>query len=126
MADVLLFHHSCGLTSGVLAFAAVLSGAGHTPDRFDGATFDDIEAGVAHAQHLDIRGRAVRIADELDPGLVYAGFSLGVVPAQMLAGAELLLHPGDRHLFADSSLPSYDADAAAPLTGRVLAFLAAR
>ena len=81
---------------------------------------------MAHAQHLDIRGRAVRIADDLDPGLVYAGFSLGVVPAQMLAGAELLLHPGDRHLFADSSRPSYDADAAALLTGRVLAFLAAR
>ena len=27
--------------------------------------------------------------------------------------AELFLYPGDRHLFADSSLPSYDADATA-------------
>ena len=29
---------------------------------------------------------------------------------------ELFLYPGDQHLFADSSLPSYDADAAALLT----------
>ncbi|WHO75196.1 dienelactone hydrolase family protein [Rhizobium sp. BT03] len=37
--------------------------------------------------------------------------------------AELFLYPGDQHYFADSSLPSYDADAAALLTSRVLAFL---
>ncbi len=37
--------------------------------------------------------------------------------------AELFLYPGDQHYFADSSLPSYDADATALLTGRVLAFL---
>ena len=29
---------------------------------------------------------------------------------------ELFLYPGDQHYFADSSLPSYDPDAAAPLT----------
>ncbi len=40
--------------------------------------------------------------------------------------AELFLYPGDRHLFADSSLPSYDAAATALLLSRVLAFLAAR
>jgi dienelactone hydrolase len=39
---------------------------------------------------------------------------------------ELFLYPGDQHYFADRSLPSYDADAAALLTRRVLAFLAAR
>ena len=38
--------------------------------------------------------------------------------------AELFLYPGDQHYFADSSLPSYDADSAALLTKRVLAFLA--
>ena len=38
--------------------------------------------------------------------------------------AELFLYPGDEHLFADSSLPSYDAAAATLLTERVLAFLA--
>jgi dienelactone hydrolase len=38
-------------------------------------------------------------------------------------GAELFLYPGDQHLFADRSLPSYDADATALLTSRVLEFL---
>ena len=37
--------------------------------------------------------------------------------------AELFLYPGAEHLFADSSLPAYDAAAAALLTERVLAFL---
>jgi dienelactone hydrolase len=37
--------------------------------------------------------------------------------------AELFLYPGKEHLFADSSLPAYDAAAAALLTARVLAFL---
>jgi dienelactone hydrolase len=37
--------------------------------------------------------------------------------------AELFLYPGQQHLFADSSLPSYDPDAAALLTQRVLDFL---
>ena len=36
---------------------------------------------------------------------------------------ELFLYPGEEHLFADSSLPAYDAAAAALLTERVLAFL---
>jgi len=40
--------------------------------------------------------------------------------------AELFLYPGDQHLFADSSLPSYDAEAAGLLRERVLAFLAPR
>lgn len=43
---------------------------------------------------------------------------------EKVAGAELFLYPGDQHYFADSSLPSYDADATALLTRRVLAFLA--
>ena len=37
--------------------------------------------------------------------------------------AELFLYPGEEHLFADSSLPAYDAAAARLLTERVLAFL---
>ena len=37
--------------------------------------------------------------------------------------AELFLYPGDQHYFADSSLPSYDANATALLTKRVLEFL---
>lgn len=37
--------------------------------------------------------------------------------------AELFLYPGDRHLFADSSLGDFDPEAAALLEERVLAFL---
>ena len=43
--------------------------------------------------------------------------------AQAMDGAELFLYPGDRHLFADSSLPDYDEAAAQLLTRRVLEFL---
>jgi dienelactone hydrolase len=41
-------------------------------------------------------------------------------------GAELYLYPGDQHYFADSSLPSYDPEATALLTERVLEFLRTR
>jgi dienelactone hydrolase len=37
--------------------------------------------------------------------------------------AELFVYPGDGHLFADSSLPSYDADAAALVVQRSRDFL---
>ena len=188
MAEVLLFHHALGLTSGVVAFADTLRSAGHTvhtPDLFEGATFATIEDGVAHAEEIgfeDVIDRGVRSADDLPTGLVYAGFSLGVLPAQKLAqtrpgaagallfyscvppsefgewpdgvpvqihgmdadpifvgegdidaarslvasvdDAHLFLYPGDQHYFADSTLPSYDAQATALLTERVLDFLA--
>jgi dienelactone hydrolase len=39
------------------------------------------------------------------------------------ADAELFLYPGDRHLFTDSSLPSYNKHAATQATDRVLGFL---
>jgi dienelactone hydrolase len=39
---------------------------------------------------------------------------------------KLFLYPGDQHYFADSSLPSYDPEATALLTLRVLEFLSAR
>jgi dienelactone hydrolase len=186
MAEVLLFHHAQGLTKGVLAFADDLRAAGHvvhTPDLYDGNTFADLDDGVQYAREVGFdtileRGRAA--ADGMPDGLVYAGFSLGVMPAQLLAEtrsgakgalffsaalpasefadawppavplqihmmdrdewadedlpaarelaetvdvAELFLYSGDGHLFADRSLPDYDADAAALLGERVLAFL---
>ena len=37
--------------------------------------------------------------------------------------AELFLYPGKVHLFADSSLPSYDAAAAEQMVERILTFL---
>lgn len=43
-----------------------------------------------------------------------------------VADAELFLYPGDQHYFADSTLSSYDAAAAALLRQRTLDFLAAR
>ena len=191
MADVLLFHHAQGQTKGFLAFADELRRAGHgvhTPDLYEGATFDSLEEGLANVEAIGfetIVERGVRAAEQLPAELVYAGFSLGVVPAQMLAQnrpgargalllhsclptsafgegwpagvpvqihamdqdpffveegdveaaralveeaeqAELFLYPGGQHLFADSSLPSFDAEAAELLTRRVVDFLAQR
>jgi dienelactone hydrolase len=188
MAEVVLFHHAQGLTPGVAAFADELRRARHTvhaPDLYDGRTFATLEEGLAYAEEIgfdEVTERGIQVADALPAELVYAGFSLGLGPAQRLAqtrpgarGAllfyaclpvsefgpswpagvpvqihamesdpefdngwdlpaaralveeaedgELFLYPGDQHLFADSSLPSYDADAAALLGQRVLGFL---
>ena len=188
MSEILLFHHAQGLTPGVRAFASTLRYAGHTvhvPDLYDGNTFQELDDGMAYVRTLGFdtileRGRAAAAA--LPNELVYAGFSLGGMPAQLLAqtrpgaraallfhaalpvaefgerwpagvpvqihamdgdpefvdsgdidearalieeadDAELFLYPGDKHLFADSSLSSYDDEAATLLTERVLAFL---
>ena len=60
----------------------------HAPDLFDGRTFDSIPEGMAHVEATgfdDLVQRGVRMAEELPAGIVYAGFSFGVVPAQRLA-----------------------------------------
>ncbi|MBO1414183.1 dienelactone hydrolase family protein [Streptomyces sp. FH025] len=91
MAEILVFHHAQGLTAGVLGFADELRAAGHavhTPDLFDGRTFDTIEEGVGYAQRVgfgEIIERGVRAAENLPRGIVYGGFSLGVLPTQKLA-----------------------------------------
>jgi dienelactone hydrolase len=186
MAEILLFHHAQGQTPGFLAFADELRAAGHVvhaPDQDDGKPVTDLDAGVGYAKQVGFatiaeRGRLA--ADRLPHELVYAGFSLGVMPAQELAqtrpggkgallfhaafpasefggswppgvplqihmmaddewsaedlpaarklvetieGAALFLYPGDRHLFADTSLPDYDEGAAKLLKQRVLSFL---
>jgi dienelactone hydrolase len=128
--------------------------------------------------------RGVSEAESLGPNKVYAGISMGVMPAQMLAqtrpdargaifmesclpvaefgdrwpagvpvqvhgmdgdpefvgggdldaaralvesaaAAELFIYPGNVHLFADSSLPSYDEGAAKLMKSRILEFLSA-
>jgi dienelactone hydrolase len=190
MATVLLYHHAQGQTPGFFAFADQLRAVGHTvhtPDLYDGRIFGSLDDGVGYAEDIgfpEVIERGVRAAENLPHDLVYAGFSLGVLPAQNLAQtrpgargallfhscvpvsefgsswpdgvpvqihgmdadpyfvdegdieaaralaasasqADLFLYPGDKHLFADSSLPSYDADAAALLVERVLNFLAA-
>lgn len=91
MADLILFHHAQGLTNGVEAFAEQLRAAGHRvtlPDLYDGATLTTVEKGVAHAEHLgfdNIIAAGVAAADRLSERIVYAGFSLGALPAQKLA-----------------------------------------
>ena len=91
MAEILLFHHALGLTAGVQAFALALRAAGHTvhvPDLFEGRRFDTVQDGVAHAKSIGfdvLLQRGVQAAQALPPALVYAGFSLGVLPAQKLA-----------------------------------------
>ena len=104
MAEVLLFHHALGLTPGCLALADELRAAGHdvhTPDLYEGRTFPDLPAGMAHAEEVGfetIVARGRQAAAGLSAELVYAGLSLGVLPAQALAqtrpGARgaLLLH----------------------------------
>ena len=185
MAEILLFHHAQGLTPGVLAFADELRADGHvvhTPDLYDGNTFDDLDEGVGYAKNVGfdtILERGRKTADDLPNELVYTGFSLGVMPAQLLAqtrlgakgalffsaalpasefgawpdgvpaqihmmeddawaeedlpaarelaetvdGVELFLYPGDKHLFADTSLKDYDEAAATLLQERVREFL---
>ncbi len=91
MAEILLFHHIQGLTLGVTSFADELRAAGHTvhtPDLFDGRTFPTLEEGMAHAGAVGfgtILDRGVAAAGSLGTDLVYAGFSMGVMPAQKLA-----------------------------------------
>lgn len=192
MAEVVLFHHTQGLTDGVLAFAEELRAGGntvHTPDLFDGERPATIDDGMALTERIGdevLSERAGQAVAGLPQGLVYAGFSFGVLAAQGLAQtrpgargallyescipitgewafgpwpagvpvqihgmdkdpffalegdidaarelvetvgpdlAELFVYPGDRHLFTDSSLPSYDADAAALVLRRSRAFL---
>ena len=91
MAEVLLFHHMHGLTLGVRTFAGTLGQAGHTvhvPDLYEGRVFETLDEGAAYAEQAGFdtiikRGQAA--AEKLPRELVYAGFSLGVLPAQMLA-----------------------------------------
>lgn len=187
MAVVVLFHHALGLTPGITLFADELRSAGHTvhtPDLFEGRTFPTLEAGVQHAEEIgfgEVIARGAGAVEQLPTAVVYAGFSLGVLPAQMLtqtrpgargallyyscvpvpefgtwpdgvpvqvhgmdadpifvdegdidaardlvastAHGELFLYPGDQHYFLDSTLPSYDAEAAALAMQRTLALL---
>lgn len=192
MAEVVLFHHVQGLTDGVQAFAEQLRAGGHTvhtPDLFEGELPGSIEDGAALTQRIGdevLEARANQAVSDLPAGLVYAGISSGVMPAQRLAqtrpgarGAllyeacipitgewafgpwpggvpvqihgkdkdqffalegdidaarelvetvgpelgELFVYPGDQHLFADNSLPSYDPEATALAVQRSRDFL---
>jgi dienelactone hydrolase len=98
MAEVVLFHHSGGLTAGVHAFADTLRGGGHavhTPDLFDGATFDDVAEGVAWVESRgeDVFARRAREAVAgLPSEVVHAGLSFGAARA----AEQVLRRPGAR------------------------------
>ena len=91
MAEVVLFHHAQGLTAGCLAFADQLRAAGHvvhTPDLYDANTFESLSDGMAYAEQVGfgaIIERGESAVASIGTDLVYAGFSLGVMPAQKLA-----------------------------------------
>src|SRR6266702_2371656 len=91
MAELVLYHHAQGLTRGVEAFAAELRQAGHTvhvPDLYEGHTFGTLEEGLTYARRTGfgtLMERGVSAAEGLGDTQVYAGFSLGVMPAQRLA-----------------------------------------
>ncbi|HSA81399.1 MAG TPA: dienelactone hydrolase family protein [Geminicoccaceae bacterium] len=74
-----------------MTFADDLRAAGHivhAPDLYDGRTFDDLREGVAYAEQVgfaEIIRRGSEAAKALPADIVYAGFSLGVLPAQALA-----------------------------------------
>nr|WP_213816499.1 dienelactone hydrolase family protein [Glaciihabitans sp. dw_435] len=91
MAEVLLFHHAQGLTTGVRDFARALEAAGHVvhlPDLYDGNVFGTLDEGMVYARGVgfDVLLEKGRLeADGLPDALAYVGFSLGVMPAQLLA-----------------------------------------
>ena len=91
MTVVVLFHHALGLTPGIELFADELRRAGHTvhtPDLFEGRTFPTLVDGVKYAEEIGfgvVIERGARAVEELPTNVVYAGFSLGVLPAQKLA-----------------------------------------
>lgn len=91
MAEIVLYHHAHGLTEGVQAFAEELRGAGHTvhtPDLYEGQVFTAFDDGLDYARQTGfdvIRERGVSAVEGLGDALVYAGFSLGAMPAQQLA-----------------------------------------
>lgn len=61
----------------------------HTPDLFEGQTFATLEEGMGYAEKIgfpdEVIARGTRTVQGLPAELVYAGFSLGVLPAQKLA-----------------------------------------
>ena len=68
MAEVLLFHHAQGQTSGFHEFAEELRRAGHTvhtPDLYEGQTFDNLEDGVAHADEIGRASCRERVYDDV-------------------------------------------------------------
>jgi dienelactone hydrolase len=96
--QIVLFHSACGLRPAVRELAARLTAAGHqvhTPDLFEGRTFDDVAEGTRYRDSIGIPTlieRAQAAVAKLPADLVYAGQSMGTGPAELLAGTR----PGAR------------------------------
>lgn len=86
---VVLFHHVQGMTPGVRALADRLRAGGHvvdTPDLFEGRTFGSIGDGQAYLERVGMAAIVERGVAAAGAGrAVYAGISLGAMPAQKLA-----------------------------------------
>lgn len=91
MTEIVLFHHVLGRTEGIVALGDDLAAAGHrvhVPDLFAGRRFTSIDDGVEYVESIGfstILERGTAAVAPLPDALVYAGVSLGVVPAQALA-----------------------------------------
>jgi dienelactone hydrolase len=91
MAEIVLFHSALGLRPGVTSAADRLREAGHSvhvPNYYDGEVFDDLDDGLRKRDELgvaEILRRAREAVAGLPAGLVFAGFSLGNDPAELLA-----------------------------------------
>jgi dienelactone hydrolase len=98
VAEIVVFHSALGLRPGVIADADRLRAAGHsvrTPDYYDGEVFDDLDEGLRKRDAVgydEIFRRAQGAVTDLPPDLVFAGFSLGAMPAELLAATR----PGAR------------------------------
>jgi dienelactone hydrolase len=120
MTEVILFHHALGVTDGVKAFADRLRDGGHqvtVADLFGGATFDNIEEGVAYEENLgwdEMVALSEAAIAPLPREVAIGGFSLGAV---------LFLYPGSGHLFTDRSWEEYDEASTTLVLERALAFL---
>jgi dienelactone hydrolase len=113
VAELVLFHHAHGVTGGVRSLAGEIASAGHTvhtPDLYAGNVFTDLDAGLAYAKEVgfgEILDRGKAAADGLPNELVYAGISLGVMPAQALAQTR----PGAKGaIFISAAMPPSEFD----------------
>jgi len=95
VSKVVLLHSAQGLRPGVEGWAERLREAGHevwAPDLFEGRSFDDLEAGVAHRDELgvpELMRRAEAALAELPAEVVYAGFSMGAASAGYYAATRV-------------------------------------
>jgi dienelactone hydrolase len=84
------------------------------------ACFPSAEFGTGWPTDVPVQIHAMEADPEFDNG-----WDLPAARAilEEVEDAELFLYPGDAHLFADASLPSYDAEATALLQRHILALL---